>query len=406
MGVERELTIKAKADGFDEAARKVDELTRADVELKEQLGKTVTDFSGSGGLTETGPLGPIAKGAIKLTLAIKAVAKALGLMPAVSSVIATSTAVVRTILNEVKAREKLAVAIRKQADALGELEAKQRTLQDSIERIAASRRDGGFATPAAARLAQTRAGNAQKRFTQLEDSDVIQVYGLFGDLGLTSEELVDLSLLQYSNQLDIDPNQSNEDLLIRARRQIARKTEQLNKLKEVKTLQGKGLGDVNFRTHQPTEREQKAMSQLGTVGGPKDVLREVLAERINDASFPLDEFINAIDSYGNVGDIRRASVQTLADKLSNVPTAQLRLNDQPGYGSMFLESLGIHPTATFNVRDLKVGVDALQGLGQPTQPVVNNTYNLQNSTFVGPYATSRFNKVTNGESIATDGERF
>lgn len=405
---ERKLTIKATAQGFEVTARQVDQLADAESKLADQIEKTneaASDTPEKSGGGRASALGSMLLTALKIFAAIKIIGKAIALLPAVGAVIRGITAVTLVLWDEAKARVAVAEATMKQVEAQRALESVQRSQKATIERVASGRRGGGL-TADGARSAQSGAERARNQFTQLEEGDVNRAFGLFGDLGFSQDELTDLSILQSAGALDIDPNQSNRNLAIRARRALDRNRDRINRFRGRETAQGQGLGDKNFRTGQPDERTLKAIAQFRTSGGPKDVLREVLGERL-PADFPLDEFIDVADDYGNVDDIKHNSLKhPVLDRFKAIPTARIRRDHSSGFFAPLFEAVGFHDATVFTEEQIRSGVRELEQLenrGRPQTTIINN---LQNSTFVGPDAHSRFNRTTNGESIAAAGERF
>ncbi len=403
---ERDLTIQAKAKGFGEAARQVDELTQADAELKQQLGKAVRPEAGSSeGSSEGGVLAPLAVGAIKLTLAIRGIFTALGLLPAASAVVAGITAVVVALRDEVRERERVAVAMNRQAQAHENLNVARRSQKASIERIAASRRDGGL-TADAARSAQSGAARARAQFTQLEEGDVNTVFGLLGDQDFTQEELVNLSILQFSGKLNLDPRLSNE-----RRNQSARRDLNLNNFDTFRgreTVQGQGLGEVKFKTHLPNEQEAETRAQVGSTNGDISLLRQRLSKVPELENNPelVEEAIKLLTLFGSVGELEKAVVEftgegsvggrpatTLFNRLAGI--TEIGLPDQPGFLNQAMESVGLtNRFQEFRTEDLRAIISGGRAVNREGQVTIIN--NNQNQTLLGDDARAKTNREFNG----------
>lgn len=306
----QDLRLRARAEGFEDAAKKVGNLTDAEALLEKQtkkVGEAAAKVAGqideladarerldeqTDGLDQSskrgekswkdtaGVVGLVATALLKLGSALRSTIFLLKLFAAVGAVLKGMAAIRRSIKDDIKERLRLIEVMKIQGKVADDLQQRTLSQKDAIERIAAGRRQGGFKTPDAARAAQVGARRAQEQFTALTDTEVNQVFGTFGDLGFSQEELTNLSFINRSGKRDVGTDQTDAMLKLLGRRRLRQFQGQVDTDARVETLQGQGTGRGAFRDGQPTERAQRVLKELQAPAGSKEELiarmREVM----------------------------------------------------------------------------------------------------------------------------------
>lgn len=453
MGEEK-LTIRAEAEGFGEAAKKIDGVSEAEDRLKgkvqetgaasEETRKATENLTASEGdyvslLSQINPtIGAFADGILKaskiagdaagqninlaatfakLREAIKANASALKLLGAASAVAAGIWLIVRAVEAEREARERLATAIKTQSDAMNELKGEERDRQVEIERIADTRREGGFDADTSRRVAAA-AGRAKKQYGQLDEAAINEAFGLLGDTGMSQEELVNAAILQMQGRLRVEAEAPAAVRAQQARAATEHYAGQIAMFTERETQQGWGMGR-GPRPPGPTEQEQAAQQEMTSEGGSDINLRRELEKYLPPGS-DIDKAIRLIRATGgDVGskEIGFASLRPLTTAANRARGLVEFDVEAPGGGYETLgrdeyESLqaalrnmersrrqgedrvDITQFATFMSSPMETG--ALAG----RQPVViHNHYNQQNSRVMYPDAASQKRATRNGEML-------
>ena len=338
----QDLILRAKAEGFDQTAKKIGELTKAEAKLEKQterIGKASkkaagqvrelaeaqerlgeqTDLAGAsskrsehGWRKTTSVIGLVAGALLKLVNILRTAVLLLKALAAVGAVLKAMGAVTQAIRDDVKERLRLIEVMKIQGKVADALQRRTLDQKDAIERIAAGRRQGGFKTPDAARAAQVGARRAQEQFTTLSDADVNQVFGMFGDLGFSQDELTNLAFINRAGKLNVDPDLPDAVLKRLGRRRLRRFQGQVDTSARVETLQGQGTGRGEFRDGQPTERAQRILGELRSPAGSQ---QELIA-RMKEVLPPETDFERLAELakiFGTSGELE-ASVQGLISR--------------------------------------------------------------------------------------------
>lgn len=198
MGEEtQDLRLQAKAEGFEAAAKKVGELTDAEALLEKQtkqVGEAAAKVAGqidemadardrldeqSDGLDQSskrgekswrdtaGVIGFVATALLKLGTVLRSTIFLLKAFAAVGAVLKGMAAIRQAIRDDFEERLRLIEVMKIQGQVADALQKRTLNQKDTLERIAGTRRQGGFKTPDAARAAQVGARRAQEQFSQL-----------------------------------------------------------------------------------------------------------------------------------------------------------------------------------------------------------------------------------------------
>ena len=283
MGEEtQDLKLRARAEGFEAAAKKVGELTDAEALLEKQtkqVGEAAAKVAGqidemadardrldeqTDGLDQSskrgekswkdtaGVLGLVSAALLKLGTALRSTIFLLKLFAAVGAVLKGMAAVRQALRDDIEERLRLIEVMKIQGKAADELQQRTLSQKDTIERIASGRRQGGFKTPDAARAAQVGARRAREQFSQLTEADVNQAFGLFADQGFSQDELTNLAIIESFGELNVGADLPEAVQKRLARRRLRRLQGRVDTFASRETLQGQGRGRGEFRDGQPT----------------------------------------------------------------------------------------------------------------------------------------------------------
>ena len=161
---EQGLRLTAKAEGFDEAAKETKKVTDATSQLTDKVkegAEAAIEFADGqrkasdvlGGVGSNLP--GIAFGFAKIALVLRTVAGAFKRLPAASAAVAGITSIIQTLRSEIRERERLIHVMRIQGRVADELQQKHLAQKDTLERVAGTRRIGGFRDAATASRVQS-----------------------------------------------------------------------------------------------------------------------------------------------------------------------------------------------------------------------------------------------------------
>ena len=321
---EQELTVKVEGKGFEKVTKQVDRLVKAEDELAgsteevqeeaqdasdktlkfgkaakqaaegvktlekgtagligrlRSLGRSLSDASQRTGELTSG-VGAMAFGMLKLGTAVLAASRALRIFRVGGALLAGLMAIGARLRGEIVERQRLARVIEEQSAAMDLLNRRRREEQAQLERVAGMRRRGGFEDAQTSRQVQAKARAAKAEFTQLQEGDIGQAYGLFGDVGLSDRKLVRLAIIAGMGGLGrVDPDERYASLRIQAEHLLKRYSGRIEKFARRETEQGQGLGWKEYRP-QVTERAAAIAAQAREQGLGTELLRERLRKML------------------------------------------------------------------------------------------------------------------------------
>ncbi len=405
---QQDLKLTSKAEGFDETAKKVDQVADSTAKLKGQVdrgGKAATDAAKSQEklnasesdyvslLAAVSPrlslfvdsllkgskiAGDFASQQIdvaaltgKATEAIKKNAAALKLIGAAGAVALAIYAIVKAIETMRQEAEAATKAITAQSAALSELQRQGQERGQAIENISDTRRRGGF-TADQARSAVNVARLIGERYEFLSPDAVNQVVGLAGDARLSTAQLARAAFLQQSGRLDLNPDATASGMRRKILNTLRRYSEQIAPAFARETAQGQRLGVSG-------ERAQAARQELDQVGGSTVALEDIarqfapagvdagriarIANQLRDSELsrrsqqivatggPL-EFPGLAESERTVSAYEVTIAQDLVDRI--LRAANRQVSSGPGGGTTI--TINDNTVTQHNVRNIGVGV--------------------------------------------------
>jgi len=424
---EQDLTIKAKADGFDAAAKDVEKLTSAEDRLQGQVGKgaktqddavksqealnasqedwlgilsnispALAQFAGS--LIKAAKVsGDLASRQIdlgsvlsKVTKGAAASASAIALIGSGGLVVAGIWAITKALEAQREEHNRNTEAIKAETDALNDLSNAHRDQAQAIEDIADARRGGGF-DAATARSARETAQRIKSGTPGLSEGSINQAVGTLGDQGLTQEQLAQAAFLIQSGRLELSgqaPASANVEAFKGAAGRYSDATSRF------------------FSREQAQKREDlsAAAKQATATTGASDALDQVIRDTLGPGA-DVERIRRIVRHVGNESGFKAGSEHGLAgsayDSFLHYFTGRTSVSGADG-GSFF-STLNLTDTEKSDTeRVLKRLDDAakrIEGGGNTT------IYNQQNARFIGPSAASQRSRRTNGETAATRAER-
>lgn len=427
---QQDLKLTAKAEGFDETAKKVDkvaesqgkltdrvkEYSSAAKEVSSDAADTASNVERMGGaigraLTEFVKIAIVVKGlraardgAKGFRRAIQAAGSAFGFLvkngrlmgPLLAVIFASGRSILQTLRDEVKERARILELTKTQASLQDAAEQKQLGEKASLERAAGQRRIGGFADAATASGVQAQAARAKQQFAQLEEGDIGAAFGTFGDVaGLSQKDLTDLAILASQDKLDdVNRNQSRKGLLSDAKGRIRRGREGIDTFRRRESQQGEGLGDVAFRPG-VTERGQRvAFGDAGNTAQREELLKLLPAGA--EESGLLEQAIEFRRQFASqkefddaiVGIASTRGLTALKNRLFG--KVEVGIPDAPGFGNQAFGAIGITKEfQTLRTEDADAISQAFRGLDRQGRPgggapnVTVNVTNQHNGRYIG-----------------------
>lgn len=196
----------------------------------------------------------------------------LKLLGAAGLAIAGIAAIVGVMKSLTAEAERATKAVNDQSEALTRLDKERKSRGQTIEDLAAKRKEGGFATLQEGRAARDTASELERRFPDLNKEAVNQVLGQFGGLTgkegeRTGGELAQLAFLVQSGRLELDPKRGMASNEARAQRAMTR------------------FGDIarrqlNLDAAQRAEGALQAKGQALGQGGPITELEELIRNEL------------------------------------------------------------------------------------------------------------------------------
>lgn len=406
---EEKLTLKSEAKGFDETAKKVDTVADAQDRLKGAVKKTAeptrdaaaaqdklnaseSDFIGL--LTQVAPgMGRFADAMIKgLKIAgdlstqelklgeiiakttgfIKANAGAFKLLLAGGAVAAGFAAIAAAMGKVREESERVEKQLRKQKEAQDALRESQLDQQGAIERLASTRREGGF-TADESRRSQTTAARVKKQFEFLDDSSINQA-AAFGGADRSADEVARIAALVQSGRLNLDGQrgQASQDRLIE--RELRRFSDFLQNEFKREIDQGQTIGATG-------ERADRARVQaVAQPGSSATELRKIA-----------EQFATDTEEAENLARIIQEAGGTLAG-----------LNELGARAILGDAALSESGKKRLLTQEDAQAADVLRAQARP----IIVTINQQHSKHVGPDAFSQRRGMINGEIMSrARGER-
>jgi len=424
---EQDLTIRAKAEGTEQAAADVEKISEAtgrlDGSTKKQADATdaATDAQGKlnaaeedyiGLLAEVSPaLAQFADGLLKgskvagdfatknidlgkalgtATSAAKANAGSLALIGSGGAVLAGIVAINKAIKAQTELYERNTEAIKRRTAAENELKEAQREEAKSIEAVADARRGGGFDAETA-RAAAQQAERVGERVPDLDTGSVTTAAGIFGDKGLSDRQLAEAAFLIQSGRLTPEPTAPaavNAQLLSEARGQ------------------GADAIETFFRREDAQEREQRstARQQATATTGASDALDRIIEAELG-AGVDVERIRELVRHVGTTGGLSEGEGQIDAFGVATLP---IELWRQRFYGTTPVRGAGggafrdIERLDDVELAELKRVLRRLESTGDGGGIVVNDN---RNARFVGRDAQAQAARRINGEAVAQSAER-
>jgi len=428
---EKDLKLKASISGAEETAAKIEQISGAEEKLRKtktaqtdattkasdaqgQLNASESDYAGLlamlspqlammvDGMLKAAKVageldlaqGGAAKTMARLTAAAAKHASVLKLIGAGGAVVLAIGLITKAMAASREEFERNTKAIKDNEDAMNELHGKEADRAKEIERIADSRRGGGFNADTA-RSARIAADRVKQRFGDLSDAAINQATGLLGDQNMSQDQLATAAFLIQSGRLNLDanaPTATNRRIFESSSRRNAAATDTF----------------FSRETTQRGEAMQEAGKQASATSGATDQLREVIRRTLSPGA-DVDEYVKLMRQFGSASglDAGLVAATVLSTRLNNAWDAiganlsgDTLAVPQSEMGDTFKDAVPISGLQQANLRKLYQAID--RGYTRPSIHVTNNN---QNARFIGPSAAAQRRARTNGEQIAMGLER-
>ncbi|HUU46121.1 MAG TPA: hypothetical protein VM118_10355, partial [Acidobacteriota bacterium] len=201
-----------------------------------------------------------------LTAAVKANAAALKLIGASGAVLLGIYAIVHAFGSMREEAERATKAIQDQIDALNELRKAEQTRAQTLEDIADTRREGGYATAEEAKAAAQRAGRVGERSPHLDEQAILRAVALAGAQRDTGD-LEKIAWLIQTDRVKLEPGMGADSRERRIESALNRHGEVIEKSIQREAEQRKEI---------KTEARREAVATEGSTLNLEKVVRDAM----------------------------------------------------------------------------------------------------------------------------------